>query len=33
LLAMAGLVAALMAAVVGRWRYVETSEMRPALDF
>jgi putative membrane protein len=33
LLAMAGLVASLMAAVVGRWRYVETSEMRPALDF
>ena len=33
LLAMAGLVAALMAAWVGRWRYAEVSEMRPALDF
>ncbi len=33
LLAVAGLAAALMAALVGRWRYVSAAEMRPALDF
>lgn len=33
LLGIAGLVAALTATFVGRWRYVEASEMRPALDF
>lgn len=33
LLAVAGLIAALMAALVGRWRYAPNGEMRPALDF
>lgn len=33
LLAIAGLLAVLMAAVVGRWRYVKAAEMRPSLDF
>ncbi|WP_210546227.1 YhgE/Pip domain-containing protein [Rhodoferax sp. PAMC 29310] len=33
LLLIAGLLAAVMAAIVGRWRYIQASEMRPALDF
>ena len=32
-LAIAEVVAAVIAATVGRWRYTEVSEMRPALDF
>ena len=33
LVAMAGMAAAAMASVVGRWRYVEQSTIRPAVDF